>query len=346
MSNFLDKIKKDTPDEQDITRLNPFARTNPLAGAAKPNPFVNPFKKATAATENSNTEADLEFKKEKAAEELNRILDSENPAEFDEIMKKKAEEETVEESSAETAKSEDVTEDASDVTEDASTENKEDGEVKAEVSEPAEADEKKEPKKRRRRKSSKTEEPTQADFESSENTALAEDTVVAERASVEEALSALQPIITDDEWKELMVKSQEAISQIVIDSDMNSATLKQALCDIDAVRHEIWRTQLTIKSMLESLTSKDPEGLFERIRRTNSVGANEDERKKAGIKACENYYDPNIRKVVNLYDVIDYLRHYHNFFKGAMDMLDSKQSLLITMSAVLKLEKNLSLNEN
>ena len=165
-----------------------------------------------------------------------------------------------------------------------------------------------------------------------------DETEASDTISTQEAIQLLQPIMGDDEWNRILDEVQTDIENIVIDADMNVATLKVALANINSTRQKLWSVQITVKSMYESLTSKEPEGLFERTRRLGGVGSNEDARKTSGIRACTNYLDQKTKKHINLYEVIDYVRYYHNFFKSAMSELENKQGLLITMNGVLKLE--------
>ena len=116
--------------------------------------------------------------------------------------------------------------------------------------------------------------------------------------------------------------------------------LKVTIAELSMVREKLWLPLQHAKNEYERFTSKEPEGIIERIKRINSMGGtNDTERKRAGIIACMSFQTS--QGTVNLYEALDDIRERYNFLKAAMDSVKYKSDVLITMNGALKLESSI-----
>lgn len=173
------------------------------------------------------------------------------------------------------------------------------------------------------------------------DTAAPVDTPTEPSVSYAEAFQIIHSPYVDEEWENFKAAAQESIDAIVISDDMNAGMMKSTISELSHLRQQIWSLLQSNKTMYEQLSSKEPEGLIERVKKTSlGSGTNDLQRKKSGIEACMNYVDPRSGVHINLYEFLDETRIRYNFLKGLMDSIQYKTSILITMSGALKLEKD------
>lgn len=159
--------------------------------------------------------------------------------------------------------------------------------------------------------------------------------------SYAEAIESVTSPFVDPDWEIYKENVQNDLNEIVIEDDMNPATLKSAVSKLTRIRNRVWNDFQSTKSQYELLASKEPEGLIERVKRTNLGDATNDmQRKKAGVEACMNYTDKS-GNIINLYELLDETRARYNFLKAVMDSVEYKRSVLVTMNGALKIESNL-----
>lgn len=162
--------------------------------------------------------------------------------------------------------------------------------------------------------------------------------------SYAKAIESITSPFVDEEWEQFKESVQSDLNAIVIQDDMNPATLKSAIYKLTALRDSVWTTFQGTKSLYENLSSKEPEGLIERIKKVNLGGNNDLERKKVGVEACMRHKDKE-GNLINLYEVLDETRSRYNFLKSVMDSIEYKRSVLVTMNGALKMEQSLTPNE-
>lgn len=153
-----------------------------------------------------------------------------------------------------------------------------------------------------------------------------------------DAVAQITTPFYDEEWEKFKNEIKEELSKIEISPDLNPGTLKVVVSELSIIREKIWNNYQEIKTLYETLSSKEPEGLIERVKRINIDGTNDMERRKNGILACMNYQTDE--GTINLYEVLDETRKRFNFLKNVMNTIQYKTDVLITMSSALKLEKD------
>lgn len=151
-----------------------------------------------------------------------------------------------------------------------------------------------------------------------------------------EAVLAIKSTFVDEEWELFKKDTSDRLCEIQITSDMTPAALKHTISDLNALRDSVWLHFLECKTFFETLTAKD-DGLLDRIKRLNSKGSNDNERKINAAVAIMNYKENG--KSINLYEVLDASRARFNYTKGLMESIQYKSNAVITMLGNLKLEK-------
>ena len=372
--SFLDKINSSkTSAGTGAKKVNPLLKkkleqkkddTASTAAATKKKPLplkkelAKPAEEEVKQGKSTAEEAKQEEVKEMAKEEvkIENAPKSEKRAEKEQVntkakdkpkeVPKQAEKAPKEEKEAEPAEvtEEEVTEE--EVTEEEVTE--EEVTEKAEETKEVEKEEKKEPAKKpesktttkvnsKKKPAAKANNKKKAE-EKTNNVADITD-IPTTNMSFAEAISQITSPFVDEEWEEFKKEVQDELSAIVITDDLNPGTLKITISELSILREKIWFSYQEIKTLFESLSSKDPEGLIERIKRVNlGAGNNDMERRKAGVMACMNY--PTDAGEINLYEVLDETRSRFNFLKSVLDSIQYKTDVLITMNGALKLEKD------
>ena len=156
-----------------------------------------------------------------------------------------------------------------------------------------------------------------------------------------EAVSIITPDLQTEEWKRLEKEIQDELDSIEIQEDMNPGSLRVAISELDRLQSKIRHHHYQARDAYIRLSSKEPEGVIERVKRINlGTGGNDMERRRAGTMACM-YYNPDgeVDSVVNLYDIMDEARSRYYFLESVQKTIEHKSKLLITMNGALKMEQ-------
>lgn len=142
--------------------------------------------------------------------------------------------------------------------------------------------------------------------------------------------------MTEEAWQAQKQAYRERLGTIIIPLDISPGVAKGLLSRIDAFFSEI------------RLEVAETEGRKERIdnivrewEREKASGSNEIQRKQNATKALQEYPLEEGMKI-NMYEVQRQMTERLSFLNGVLDVLYGKQSRLITITGVMKLEKDLS----
>lgn len=189
------------------------------------------------------------------------------------------------------------------------------------------------PKRRGRKKNTKNDEVKQEEKVVETNEQPLKETC----KDFDEMEGVLTATFNDPKWEALKEEIIESNNKIVIETDMNSATLKMAISDLNKLRDRILVLYYRHQTNLQNLISDKPEGLIERTKRLNAIGSNDNERRRSGILACMQY-DFN-GQTINLFELLEQTRERYNFLKTIMDSIDHKCKTLITMNSAILMEQ-------
>lgn len=137
------------------------------------------------------------------------------------------------------------------------------------------------------------------------------------------------------DWIQQKQVYKQRLATIVIPLDISPGVAKGLLSRIDSFFSEV-RVELgEVEGEKERVDS-----LIKELERSAAEGTNETARKKAATEAVKNY-QITPEETVNLYDLQRLLYERHSFLIAIVDTLNGKQSRLITVGGLLKLEKEL-----
>ena len=213
-----------------------------------------------------------------------------------------------------------------------------------------------EPKKRRRRagrpkgsknKASKeeTEEKEESKVEAPAEEAIEEEKpseeVVEEEApfSYKEAAGEVLSYYIDDEWKEKEKELDKRLSNIRVDGDMNSGTIRFAIGELNRFNDEIRLLCVEQEQLLDILTNKEY-GKAPVIA-SKAKGKNETERKRNAYELMAHYRQPGSANEINLITLIQAVKLRVTFLRRICLDIDRKSDRCITFQNALKTEASL-----
>lgn len=141
----------------------------------------------------------------------------------------------------------------------------------------------------------------------------------------------------EKEWASKIQGWRDALGLVKVPNDIEPSQGKLILSQLDALYSDIRITYGDINKMYEEV-----ESLVERVRRkAEKLGSNTEARKASGIQAVENA-ERGDGQTVNLYNVRTELLHKKEDLKSLLDVINQKQSMVITMSGLLKIESTIA----
>jgi hypothetical protein len=140
-----------------------------------------------------------------------------------------------------------------------------------------------------------------------------------------------------EEWVREIAAYRRRLSEIKIPKNIEPSQGKYILSMLDDLYGDI---RLTFGDIMKQLD--EAESLIERIRRkAEAIGSNTEARKANGIFAVENV-ELGDGAVVDLYAIRTTLVSQKEDLSGLLAVIEKKQSMVITMSGLLKIESNIS----
>lgn len=342
--SFLDAISK-VEKKEEVIEVNPLLKGKvPGNAPKKPSPFSkpSPFTK-DPADKNATSSSAAPFPAKpifKAPAELSgetKAKETEVTKVEDEVKEtttnvEEAEIEAIEEDKVEIKETEKTTEEEEvktiEAAETIEAENKEEALLEEVIKEEV----KETPKKRTR----KTKAAPKDDVSSETNSEPIQ--IFSTEISYEEAIANISSPFINDEFEALKQEIVAEINSIDISADMNSITAKEVNSKLAALYQKIWFENQAAKALYDQLNQKD-NGLIDRTRSLFIDGQNDAQRKKSGIEACIRFTSSASDDAINLYEMLDSAREQHYFFKAAMEHLDFKKNIMISMNAALKIEE-------
>jgi hypothetical protein len=137
-------------------------------------------------------------------------------------------------------------------------------------------------------------------------------------------------------WLERKAGLRHRLSTIVIPLDITPGVAKGLLSRIDAFFSEVRLELAELEGRKEQV-----DAIIREWERSNATGSNETERKRNATDSLQNYRLSE-SQTINMYEVYRLVYERWVFMKGIVDVLEGKQSRLITVGGLLKLEKDLS----
>lgn len=142
--------------------------------------------------------------------------------------------------------------------------------------------------------------------------------------------------MTEEQWIAQKQRYKERLSTIVIPLDITPGVAKGLLSRIDRLFSEVRMELAEVEAQKETI-----DNIVREWERSKATGTNDITRKRNATLALQEYPGPD-GEPINMYELQRQLTSRHSFVMGIIDTLYGKQSRLITITGVLKLEKDLS----
>jgi len=146
--------------------------------------------------------------------------------------------------------------------------------------------------------------------------------------------------LSKEEWEQAKTYYKQRLSTIMIPVDITPGVAKGLLSRIDSFFAEVRLEVAELEAQKEKVDS-----IIREWERVKATGSNDTVRKRNASEAIQNYPLED-GSTINLYEVQRNIAERLSFMQGVLDILNAKQSRLITISGVLKMEKDLSPHSN
>lgn len=141
--------------------------------------------------------------------------------------------------------------------------------------------------------------------------------------------------MTEEQWENQMNDYRQRLATIRIPLEINPGVAKGLLSRIDTFFSEVRLDLSHLDGRKEYMSS-----LIREVERQKAIGSNEMDRKRNATMSLQNF-ETNDGSIVNLYEVQRTLIQRSSYLQGVVDIIAGKQARLITITGVLKLEKDL-----
>lgn len=130
---------------------------------------------------------------------------------------------------------------------------------------------------------------------------------------------------------------RQQVFGIQISQDITPTEARIVISRIDDIY-----SQLRLDYALLNSERSRVDSLIKEIERANADGKNETDRRKNATVAVREYQAEEGSEVFNLYKVYQNINYRNEMIDSLVDILDKKQSRLVTVTGLLKLDKELS----
>ena len=154
--------------------------------------------------------------------------------------------------------------------------------------------------------------------------------------SLEDSIEAMADTvnITTEDWEEAKQEIEDKLKSLTIDPDMNPATMKHLIGDLDDLMTELRFRLVDIEGQVEFINAQ-----VDYIRSTNSKGSNAEERKANAFLALTNFKkNPDDTEVINLIQYQIFMNNKLNFLNKSIETVRDRRQLLITFNSCMKIE--------
>jgi hypothetical protein len=157
--------------------------------------------------------------------------------------------------------------------------------------------------------------------------------------SLEDSIDAMADTvnITTEDWEEAKQEIEDKLKSLTIDPDMNPATMKHLIGDLDDLMTELRFRLVDIEGQVEFINAQ-----VDYIRSTNSKGSNAEERKANAFLALTNFKkNPDDTEVINLIQYQIFMNNKLNFLNKSIETVRDRRQLLITFNSCMKIESTI-----
>lgn len=142
--------------------------------------------------------------------------------------------------------------------------------------------------------------------------------------------------MSQGDFYEFRQKLNDEVRSIHIPDDVNPSIAKGLISRIDEVYTRIRLDLVDIENSVNRV-----ESTIREWERSKASGSSDTQRKKNATEALQNY-DAGDGEKINMYDALRSLSNRENSLKAILDTLSNKQNRLVTVTGLMKIEKELT----
>lgn len=143
--------------------------------------------------------------------------------------------------------------------------------------------------------------------------------------------------VSNEEFNHRFQQMRQQVFSIQITHDITPSVARVTLSQIDDLYSELRLDYAVISSERTRV-----EALIKEIERASAKGKNETERRLNSTNAVQEYQADKDSEAFNLYKIYQKINYRTELISSLVDILDKKQSRLVTVTGLLKLDKELS----
>ena len=196
-----------------------------------------------------------------------------------------------------------------------------------------ESESKKEPKKRNRKKNA---DPINPLMEQIQNGNFPK----TEIDEFEEVVKNIVSPFNDKEWFDKKEALKNELNELVIPIDGTPADLIEYEAKLSHFRGTFGEAALMARNLYRQIAAKEPEGLLEQVKRVNSRGGNEQDRRANGIIGAMTYTIDG--QNINLFEVANEMYARHSFYQYLYDEVESRAQTVNSMIGLYKIDASLA----
>lgn len=127
-----------------------------------------------------------------------------------------------------------------------------------------------------------------------------------------------------DEWETIKTEIQKDLTKLDLGEDeLEPGAIRVKIKELIALYNKVKDLEAEYIPLLDTV-----QDIINRMKVTNSVGANPESRKKNGLESCETFKIQGLRGTVNLYDYEVIIRYRKEYLASALDRIKNAKDCL------------------
>lgn len=127
-----------------------------------------------------------------------------------------------------------------------------------------------------------------------------------------------------DEWETIKAEIQKDLTKLDLGEDeLEPGAIRVKIKELIALYNKVKDLEAEYIPLLDTV-----QDIINRMKVTNSVGANPESRKKNGLESCETFKIQGLRGTINLYDYEVIIRYRKEYLASALDRIKNAKDCL------------------
>lgn len=127
-----------------------------------------------------------------------------------------------------------------------------------------------------------------------------------------------------DEWETIKAEIQKDLTKLDLgENELEPGAIRVKIKELIALYNKVKDLEAEYIPLLDTV-----QDIINRMKVTNSVGANPESRKKNGLESCETFKIQGLRGTINLYDYEVIIRYRKEYLASALDRIKNAKDCL------------------